>query len=519
MNSSRAALLALSVLATGCGSGRLVISLERPTIPALDPLGDVRLSKFSLRVTQGGTATDQDVFRGGGQELLVGSVPVDRPFDLRLAGKTAADDMLGLGLVLDVEASGSSETSVAVNFRKPMGYVAGGDRVIVLNTVAATAVDVEPSLLPLDGAGEVASTPNGVLLLVVVGKSLFPVRTADHAALAPVALPATGTCLGVNGDSRYAVVCHRGEQSVSIVELGFVGTGQVKVSTVKLGSEPTRVALGGDRRTAWVLSGGISESCDQSPPESQLAQVDLPTAKIVWQPPGLGASVSDVAVDPRDDALLLALPCEDTGVLRRVSVSGGTADRVAEVPSPYDIAVTEQSLVVMGASGDGSLANPIKGQAVIFDLTKPGFSASPQTRSFLLPPLGVDLSGDTASAQGSFNWLSMPTKLRVYELSVAPDGRRAIALFEAEYASKLSVGGNACHFETHIIGDGYLLVDLVTGSLLTSQLTKLVVDPCVADCVTNMKNNCAPVFKSIIWGANPPAEFKPSSSTLLFGGT
>jgi hypothetical protein len=106
----------------GCGPGRLVIGLETPTRDDLNPLKDLRLSKFGLRVSEGGHATYQDAVRGAGPELAVGDVPPGTSFDLRLAGKSAADDMLGLGLVSDLRVSAGDETVVSVKFRKPIGY-------------------------------------------------------------------------------------------------------------------------------------------------------------------------------------------------------------------------------------------------------------------------------------------------------------------------------------------------------------------------------------------------------------
>ncbi len=100
----------------GCGGGRLVISMERPSIEQLDPMQDARLAKFGLRVVQAGQTIDQDVFRSSEPELLVGQVPTGVTFDLRVAGKSATDDMLGLGLVLDV-APREGESEVKVMFR------------------------------------------------------------------------------------------------------------------------------------------------------------------------------------------------------------------------------------------------------------------------------------------------------------------------------------------------------------------------------------------------------------------
>ena len=91
--------LCLCLALQACGeAGRLVISLERPAVKAFDPMSDVRLSRFNLRVIRDAGQSDQETLRTEALTLQLGDVPVDEAFDLRLAGKSATGQMLGLGL-------------------------------------------------------------------------------------------------------------------------------------------------------------------------------------------------------------------------------------------------------------------------------------------------------------------------------------------------------------------------------------------------------------------------------------
>lgn len=510
--------IVVAALSAACGSGRLAIQLDRPSKPELDPMTDARLSKFSLRVTQEGNVTDQDAFRGGDEELTVGTIPTGVPFDLRLAGKTASDDMLGLGLVLDVQASDQGETVVGVKFRKPIGYVAAGSQVQILNTAADLEGSVELPPIAIAGATDLAATPSGALVLVIADKSVVPIRTADHVALPKVNLPASGACIGVTPDSRFAVVCHRKEKAVTIIDLDVIGTGKEAVATVAVAGEPTRVAFGGERSLARILLGGVgpTETCGGA--TSQLLRFDV-VQRAPLDVKDLGRQASDLAVDPRDGAVLLALACD--GSLGRVAPNG-QATSVAALPSPYDIAVTDQGIVAMGGGVDKQ--GNVAGQVVVFDPNK-GFS-SPQTKTFALPPLSVGFRSNSTNP-GYLSWVSDPSDLKVIDLSVSPDGRRAIVLFRATYASNMSF--NACLFETNVQGTGYLLVDLVTGSLLSLRYTRLRFSACRATCLMgpgsigpmDVLERCEPAFKTVMQGLGLliQPEFDVGSSALLFGGT
>jgi hypothetical protein len=509
----------LCLLLVSCGGeGRLLITLDRPSNQELDPLNDLRLSKFSLRLTQDNLFTEQETYRSESADLQVGQVPVGAPFDLRLAGKTSTGEMLGLGIVLDVLVDGATETAVDVKFRKPMGYIAGGQTIYVLN--ASSSADKKNDLAPLTmpEVTDVAATPNGVLVLAAAGQFLYPIRTADHLPLQKVALPAPATCVAASPDSRQAVVCHSAEQSLSVVDLAQIGSGQDPMVTVPLAGAPRRVAFTKEPRSAWVLLGGIRSPADCAKGGSQLVEVSLEAPQVL-QRIDLKRPAADVAVDPRDGTMLLALPCEGSGALGRLH--GDQVDVSLTLPAPVAIGVTEQSIIVISpgmTSGEGHL--------VRYDLSKPGLSTPAAKQTFTLPNLEAFIGNSTKEDPGLLSWISTAQTMELREMAVAPDSQKALLAFEAQYASDLQF--LQCAYETQIQVAGYLLVDLSSGEVIRHRFTKLDFKKCAANCLVEWNTGaslndpavCARVLRGTLQeqGTLVTPEFDPQSSTILFGG-
>jgi hypothetical protein len=515
---SASLLIGLALLG-GCGSGRLLILLDAPAEDRLNPLKDSRLAKFSLRVSQEGRTTDQEAFRGSDVELVVGTVPTGGLFDLRLAGKSAADEMLGLGAVRDVLAVSDGESSVKVYFRKPIGYVGGQNRVEPLNAAAGTGDAVELGSLQLSGisrASDLAATPNGAWVLVAADSFVVPVLTSNHSVLERVELKTSVGCVAVSPDGRYAVVCHK--TGLSVLDLGNIGNADVQYRTVEVkGGEPTRVVFS-DRHTAQVLVNGHNPlgACPGTPGLLGKLDVERPETVVATS---LQQAVADLGVDPRDGTLLLALPCSGAGTLARLAASGVAEPLSVQVPAPYDIAVTEKSIVVVGRAS----TPPERGQIVRFDLTNAGF-ATADNRSFTFPPLEVWFRS-SASTSGFFSWVSEASNLRIHHLTVAPDARRAIALYQADFASDVSLG--PCSFRSRGNGAGYLVLDLASGTLVMQRLARLQISDCYANCLVNGQGQslstlgvCVDEFKNVMQSNKllVSPEFEPASTTLLFGG-
>ena len=520
---SRGLWLCLLWLSVACGGdGRLVISLERPK-GELDPLKDARLSRFSMRITTGGRTTDSDAFLSGDDaELQVGGVPVGQAFDLRLSGRSGAGLMLGVGLVQDLEIrDGGEDTNVAIKFRKPLGYVAGHSRVQVVDVAAASSAKLELKPLSIGSGRAVAATPSGVLALVASGRTLVPVRTLDHVALPAVNLSADGDCLAVSPDSRWAVICHRSARTVGLVDLRAVSQGKAKEQVLAVGGAPHRVVFGDSRTQATVLLEGLRRqtSCAGAA-SSRLVAVNLEHRK-ASAPRSMGRPVADVALDPRDGSLLLALTCDSK--LRRVQ--GSNVIEEATVPSgAYDITVADRNIVLMGRGAGAS----VQGQAMMFDLTRPvstGKSlAAPEAKTFSIPPILIRLKF-SGSPSGYLAWASEPKEFKIYDVAISPDSQRALCLLEATYHSNM---GSNCQYRTNIKAVGYMLVDLTTGAVLVQRFTSLKFNDCYSNCVVNQAGQylntpgrCSAEFRRVLQKEglllSNTAEFEPAGATLLFG--
>ena len=515
---SAAGLLLAALLASACGEGgRLIIDLERPS-HALDPIADPRLSKFSLRITVGGRPTVHDAFRNGDAELFLGDVPVGSPFDLRLSGTSATGLMLGLGLVQDVLISdGRQDTVVAVKFRKPLGYVAGQSSVQVLDTAAASSATLELQPLALGGGRAVVATPNGVLVLVLSGNTLVPLRTLDHVKLSPVPLAGSGDHVAVSPDSRYAVICHKSSRKLGVVDLLEVLKGKATETTLSLGGTPSRVVFGKNHTTATLLVDGLERGDTCGSKHGRLVEINL-AARTYTPPVSLGRPVADVALDPRDGALLAALTCDKK--LRRVAPNKIIQDVAA--PTSYDIAINDRNIVLLGRAAGAK----VQGQAMLFDLAGSGVTGlgTPQSKTFSFPPLAIGFKSQGSA--GYFTWASEPKAFKFYDLSISPDSQRAIALFQVDYQSDMQ---GSCTYRAKVRGTGYMLLDLATGVVLVHRFTSLVFDKCYANCLVNPSNQylttlgvCTAEFKRVLRKhkllLSGTKEFEPKGSALLFGG-
>lgn len=503
--------LAALATSTACGGdGRLLILLERPEDSTLDPLRDDRLARFSLRVDQRGKLSDQETFRSDADELTVGDVPVGSPFDLRLAGKSSSGQMLGLGQVFDVNVDGDG-TVVQVKFRKPIGYVAGQPGVDLVDASASTREKAALSpIRTISSVSAVATTPDGAWLLAVAGSSLVALRTSNHSIWAQASIPAGGTFVAVSPDNRYAVVCHREGKELSIVDMvKLAEKNPIAALRVPLGGKPTKAVFSGkDRSRVKVLVDGVGhlDGCSAS---SSLVDVLLATG----QPTGtlkLNKPVADVVIDPRDDSLLMALPCEKS--LGKVQNGMATKlDLGGQVPRTYDLATSDQHLVVLGSDN----GTPPQGDAVLFDLSRTGFN-TPQTKKFSLPQLGVSIT--SAASTGAINVSLALETFTIFDVTVAPDGQRTVCLFQARYVSNIGVG--SCNYNFNIKAMGYLVVDLTVETYLFSQLTDLVFQQC-STCDYPSQSACESWFtKGMQSGkALTTPEFEPRGTALLFGGS
>lgn len=530
------AALALSA-PPGCGQdGRLLIKLALPTVKQLDPTvacvtqagklrcdrGDPRLARFNLRIGLPGGPRSQESLVAARTSFELGQVPVGRPFDLRLAGLTSSGQTLGMGVVHQVDVTGEEETVVAVQFRKPIGYVAGAGQLLVLDVAAASSANIELTPLSLSGLTQLDTSLNGTLLATVdSGRKLGIYRTSDHKRAHEATLPEKAACVRISPDNRFVFVCQ--PQGLAVLELA--GTKVVRRAR-NLHAAPSRIAFAGDGKTAWILTSGASSPAKcSSKTHSSLLRIDYGphrTAGQAWfEPSGkidLPSLAGDVEVHPRSGKLLVSFPCDN--VVRTLEPRPGRAqlDTLVKVPRPYEIEVTDDHVVVLSRAPGSS-----QGQALLLSL---GDQQSTLTRTFDLPTIALTLAGSADA--GKFSWASEPQPdLEVYRAQVTPDGQRALLLYRASYRSNLATS-SACSYRTRIATSGILAVDLTDGSSLFERFTKLSFSECYANCIRSTSTGktladratCEAIFRRELRREKDLSTraFTPAAATLLFGG-
>jgi hypothetical protein len=497
------ALLLIGLLIPGCGDeGRLLITLERPKIKSFDPMNDVRLSRFNVRVSQGSEQLEEEAVRTERTELEVGSVPVGDTFDLRLAGKSGTGQMVGLGLVFDLNISGDRETPVVVKFRKPIGFVAGNHGIEQLDTTASSDSTIrnEPAIAA-PNAADVAASSDGAWIVVVSGTQLQAFLTYDSKRWANVTLPAPATCVSVSPDSRYTVICHE-NGTVSVVDMSRLAQNQLELRPVAVGGKPTRVVFGSKRRSAQVLVDGASYTTGCGV-KSRMVEVDVGSA-VKGREVALNRPVADLAVDPRDGRVLLALACE--GKLGRIN--GDQVEIATQTPGGvYDIALTDQYIVLFGTRAAGGVA--LKGEALLIDLNKQGFST--QSKPFFLP--GLTFWFATPAGEGAVGWAPETQDFSIYDIAVAPDGQRALALFRASYSSNTFY--NSCSYNAKMTAYGLMLVDLTVDRVVHTRFANLEIANC-SICGQDRSKDVRDALSAS--GALASPLYTPKGVAMLFGG-
>ncbi len=495
---------------SGCEqTGRLIINLQRPQDKTLDPLIDLRLSKFSLRIIEKENIIDHETFRADDNLVPVGTVPVGVPFDLRLSGKSTTGQMLGLGLIYNVQVAGDSETTVTIKFRKPIGYVAGEPGLEILDATASTSekVPMTPNT-SVSNVVDVVATPDSSWLALLTNQTLVFFRTADQKKWAEVKLDQGSRRVWISLDKRYAIVSHGSQNLLSVIDLANLDEKSLEVRTIQMSGNASKVVFEADRKQIKILIDGETAggTCKA---QSKLATVDLESTKILEEI-NLQKPVADIAISPTDNNLILALPCENA--LGRIE--GRKAKVLSpQLPTPYDLMLTDKDLVVLGSALDST--NSIKGQAVLFNLARNDLSQK-QTKTFPLPSLRLWFKNP--GADGELVWQLKLKSFMIQDSVISPDGQRAVGLFSATYSSNLDFYG--CPYLLDMKATGYLLVDLDVDMVLYWRLTQLQFTQCQT-CKYPSQGQCESWVRSALisnQGLSQP-EYVPQGATLLFGGT
>ncbi|PIE19810.1 MAG: hypothetical protein CSA65_01020 [Proteobacteria bacterium] len=517
-----------------CGDGQLVISLVLPEDKRLDPTAacptaapcdriDPRLVRFSLRIHDQSASSSQEALFDSPGELAIGQVPVGRSLDLELSGQSASGQMLGVGRVFDVEIEAKEETRIAINFRKPIAYISGDSALVPIDAASQNpGFSVIPTISRKDLRAS-ATAPNGVLLALVTSQRVYVYSTSNHQLLLDLALDApeqkAATCLRFSPDSRYLFICRQGPHLSAVDLLAF----QPTVLGGAIGKVARDVTFTADGRTGYALTSGLApQSSCSGAPASELIRFSVGSEAgrvfLAQDVIRLPRPVSDIELNPQNGRLLLAEPCDNRVSELALPASGAAQPQPltsATLETPYDIAVTGDQIAIIGAAGE-------RGAVVLLS------QAATQNLDFAIPPIELSLANQESTA-GAFDWTSLPSgQLLTYDLAIAPDGQRAIALYRLRFTSDLTLNG--CGFRSDVIGMGYVLLDLSTGAVLLNRLTKLdfVAGGCSAPCISiagvgdlGDQGRCEMVFRRALRdrGALTRVPFEGHDASVLFGGS
>lgn len=528
--------VAVLVLICSCHDGRLVIELSLPEDKRLDPLrqcerpddaqscteSDPRLSQWTLTVEQAGKKQTSNSAIGAG-ELVIGQVPLDGPFDLRLAVHSATGQILGLGKVSQIDASSDDDVRVLLRFRKPIAYITGGANIDVLDTASAGIFALNPLEVP--GVVDAAAARNGVLIGALTDKQLLRINTSDHCVdparcLAPIGVAVAGQsnhCVEIDPNGETAAICH--DSRLTLIDT--LAAQAPRTRQVDLPGRPTKIAYHPDGKKLWVLLDGLSRGCDSKIP-SQLVQLDIAAGRIVAGPVALGGPASDLVIDPHDGGVLISVPCEtNNGRLLRIDGSGKPSQAMTKLPSFLAITRADNRVVLLGNTLSGEVSDAL---ALVIDRSREAFPKEAElpalSRSIVIPRINVQLS-NSSSPYGNLQWVSVPTETAIYQVEASPDGQRAVALFQARYRSEMQLSG--CPYSTDIAAVGYMLLDLEASSTLLHKFTRLNFAKCSAPCARHNGQSmtsasvCSSAFETVLRGRNELSAqpYEASGATVL----
>ena len=110
------------------------------------------------------------------------------------------------------------------------------------------------------------------------------------------------------------------------------------------------------------------------------------------------------------------------------------------------------------------------------------------------------------------------TRFDIFDAAIAPDGQRALLLFDGVFESDIVAFG--CPYDLEMRATGYLVADLSAEVLVVWRLTAVGFDAC-STCGKLDPQDCADWIRTDLrqMGVLSSPEFEPASASILFGGT
>lgn len=476
-------LLLLSAALSCKGGGKLVLHLERPSAnQGLDPMEDPRLDHFSLVLRDNDgeplsiSAAPVDI---ADNEAPIGEVPVGSVGSITLVGYSATNQVLAWAESGPLTINASEEVQADLPIRKPFTYVAGGPSILGFDTTLTGAEDDTLDLAPTQGiTTDVASTPDGRFLLISVGDpenpiplvspSLQLVSTATHTPGRSIPLAFIPGALSLSPDGRWAVVAEyqppgvldqASQVAVINVEAALAGsTNAAKTLNMANAGRVAFVRSQSGEDLAVILRAplGPIDTCASAARNATLSTITLEDGTLAGPPVDLGESARDLASDPKDHRVYVALPCSNRIVTFDV-------DDHAVVGAPWNL-TAPSSVQISGSSlwvGSNQSVQPGTGVPAPLTIHRIDPFTDPQTE-----PTRMDIPFPSeavvaGTAVGSLLLVeALPYYVSVYRLSVPPGETNLSALVVAGYhADPITVTDGPNTWQTKA-------VDLISASYL-----------------------------------------------------